>query len=1078
MKKSISLLLALTMVITSLSIAFPVFADTGAAVDKVVNELSELYRDEAEEDKSIEDSAASRVIVKANVEPKTYGNAAKINGTDDVYIYQYETASEAANALEYYDSLNFVEWAETDGIMEGQSLSYGNPMVGGDEAKTYIADHNVELNDVNVALVDSGVLFSNEMFDGRVIDSGVNLSDSGTEGSALDDNGHGSHIASIIVDNTPDNVHIAVYKALNQYLQGTNLAVATGINMAVDDGADIISLSTSSSTESEVIIEAVKNAYANGVIIVNSAGNNSDDVANYYPCSMDEVFTVGSIDALGNRAFFSNFGEEIDFVAPGHKIEMSGFFDVIDQNKGTDSGTSFSVPYVVAAAAMVLSVDPDLGIEEVKQRLIDSCIPMESLKYNDGFHEVQEYDPDTATYIAVSDPKTDEECFGNGMPQILRAMQITENNSPVKISVQSGSYHEAFELTLTADEGSDIYYTTEEVYPSTENATLYTGPIEVSETMSIRAIAVSDEKSKSTPVACEYLMSYYADEDDFEIDNRGYITDYNGNLSEMVVPETINGTTVKGVAEQGLSVDSLKTVIFPDTVEELEDRAMQFAMLNILIGHGIRIMGNEVCWGGNIVILDTPNLETMGEMTIPLYKGRVLNLPKLREAGDVAFADCHNLKEANLPSLKKVPYEFFYNCYVLRTVHLDSAEYIDSDAFANCYRLKNIDVPNLKDLTEERAASDGTFYRCYNITEVNFPNVESVSAKCFNECDRLVSASFENAATIGEHAFYYCYALENIYFPNVDTIGYGAFYFCNSIKEMNFPKLREFDYLAFANCQKLERFIAPKLETLGEYSFTNFNDFSDVWLDTPNLNILIVPNVETVDDYAFAYLSGLKNVELPNLKTIGENAFYESGVNYLYAPELEAAESLPVAEDAVVVVSDKLTNCTYVPQNTTLTIQGDKGSYGEEYADANSLEFIDMNDMGGSIRVTDAGLRFGYSFYDTQKKEVEEYGFVYAAGEQDRNDLTVEQIDNESVLQLTAYNRLTHEDETTTFNLVFTDIPQASYDMEVTARAYVKIDGKYFYSDVTTRSFNQVANAVLADDEIDQNTKNALKALY
>ena len=42
----------------------------------------------------------------------------------------------------------------------------------------------------------------------------------------------------------------------------------------------------------------------------------------------------------------------------------------------------------------------------------------------------------------------------------------------------------------------------------------------------------------------------------FEIDNRGYITNYTGNLSEMVVPETINGTTVKGVAEQGLSVDS------------------------------------------------------------------------------------------------------------------------------------------------------------------------------------------------------------------------------------------------------------------------------------------------------------------------------------------------------------------------------------------------------------------------------------------------------------------------------------------------------------------------------------------
>lgn len=44
MKKSISLLLALTMIVTSLSIAFPVFADTGAELDSVVDELSELYR--------------------------------------------------------------------------------------------------------------------------------------------------------------------------------------------------------------------------------------------------------------------------------------------------------------------------------------------------------------------------------------------------------------------------------------------------------------------------------------------------------------------------------------------------------------------------------------------------------------------------------------------------------------------------------------------------------------------------------------------------------------------------------------------------------------------------------------------------------------------------------------------------------------------------------------------------------------------------------------------------------------------------------------------------------------------------
>lgn len=750
MKKAISLLLALTMVITSLSIAFPVFADTGAEVDTVVDELSELYQEEAEEDKNIEDSAASRVIVKANIEPETYGSAEKINGTDDVYIYQYETAEEAAGALEYYNSLNYVKWAETDGIMEGQSLSYGNPMVGGDEAKTYVADHNVELNDVNVALVDSGVLFSNSMFDGRVTDSGVNLSESGTEDTALDANGHGSHIASIIVDNTPDNVHITAYKVLNQYNVGTHLSIATGIDKAVEDGADIISLSIYSSDKSELIIDAVKNAYANGVIIVNCAGNDSDDVANYYPANMDEVFTVGAIDEFGCRAFYSNFGEEIDFVAPGHKVEYTGFYEPVDEGE-VGYGTSYAVPYVVSAAAMVLSIDPDLGIEDVKQRLIDSCIPMGSLKYHDGFHEIEEYVVDLNWPIMKSDPETDEECYGYGMPQILRAMQITENNSPVTFSVLSGSYHESFELTLTADEGSDIYYTTEEVYPSPENATLYTGPIEVSETMSVRAIAVSDDKSKSTPVACEYKISYYADEDDFDIDDRGYITKYTGDLRELIVPKVIDGITVKGVAKYAFS-DPVRTIVFPDTVEELEDFSLFSDMsLEFLIGHGIKKIGESVSYG-NVLLIDTPSVEYIGAAAF-FYHGRELYLPELREAGDCAFTGSTNLVEIYLPKLEKVSWAMFQDCYTLRTVRLDSVETIDNDAFANCYRLKNIYAPNLRHFTTS-SMNYGTFYRCYNLTEVNFPLVEEISANCFDYCLYLAKADFASAKIVGIRAFF------------------------------------------------------------------------------------------------------------------------------------------------------------------------------------------------------------------------------------------------------------------------------------------------------------------------------------
>lgn len=1072
MKKSISIFIALTMILASLNIAFPVFADTGAELDSVVDELSELYREETAQGKDTETSAESRIIVKADMKPDTYGNAEMISGTDDIYIYQYKTAEEASNALEYYNSLSFVEWAETDGIMEGQSLSYGNPMVGGDEAKTHVSNHNVELNDVNVALVDSGVLFSNSMFDGRVTDSGVNLSDTGDTDTALDGNGHGSHIASIIVDNTTDNVHITAYKVLNQYRVGTHLAVATGINMAVEDGADIISLSITSEDRSELIIDAIKNAYENGVIIVTGAGNDSDDVANYYPANMDEVFTVGAIDEYGRRAFFSNFGEEIDFVAPGHKIEMTGFHEIIDTKNPTDSGTSFSVPYITAAAAMVLSVDPNLGIEEVKQRLIDSCIPIDSLSFRDGFHPIEDYDPVTAWYLAESDPLTEEECYGYGMPQILKAMEITENNSPVEFSVQSGSYHESFELTLTADEGSDIYYTTEEVYPSPENSTLYTGPIEVSGTMSVRAIAVSDDKSKSTPVACEYKMSYYADEDDFEIDDRGYITKYKGNLREMVVPETIDGITVKGVAEYGISGQSLRTIVFPDSVENLENYSLySCGQIEFLIGHGIKRIGTEMTWS-EILVLDTPAVESIGELAFQ-YVGRELYLPELREAGNYLFNGAQNLKEVNFPKLKAVSYKMFSNCYILRTVKLDSVESVDADAFANCYLLKNIYMPELKHLINVNDQDEGTFYRCFNLTEVNFPLVQEIPDLCFNDCEKLVKADFESAVSIGYRAFGFCYELNEINFPKLKEIDSRGF-LDTALSDINLPSLVTIGKEAFCN-STISSLYAPNLEIIESNAFSYLR--METHIQNQTFKHLYAPKLTTLSDEALAYTGGLNELDLPSLKTIGENAFYESSVNYLYAPELQTAESLPVAENSVMVVSDKLTSCTFEPTDKSLTIQGVKDSYSQEYADLNGLEFIDVNAIGGSIRVTDAGLRFGYSFYDTQKKNVEEYGFVYAQGEKENNEITVDDVDSSNVLQLTAYNRLTHDDETTTYNLVFIDIPQTAYNTEISARAYVKIDGIYYYSDTLCYSFNDIAQKVMSDNEIDQNTKNSLNNL-
>lgn len=185
---------------------------------------------------------------------------------------------------------------------------------------------------------------------------------------------HGSHITSILLDNTASNVNIIGYKAMNRDGYGTVSAISASIQKAVEDGAGIINLSLNGIGETPSLIkEAIQDAYSNGVICVVAAGNDNDDAEYYYPANMDEVFTVGAIDYRGNPCYLSNYGEEIDFVAPGYQVEVYGYNASLDEPQYVN-GTSFAAPFIAAASAAALTIYPDYSVEEIKQVLIDSCV--------------------------------------------------------------------------------------------------------------------------------------------------------------------------------------------------------------------------------------------------------------------------------------------------------------------------------------------------------------------------------------------------------------------------------------------------------------------------------------------------------------------------------------------------------------------------------------------------------------------------------------------------------------------------------------------------------------------------------
>jgi len=176
-------------------------------------------------------------------------------------------------------------------------------------------------------------------------------------------------------------------------------------------------------------------------------------------------------------------------------------------------------------------------------------------------------------------------------------------------------------------------------------------------------------------------------------------------------------------------------------------------------------------------------------------------------------------------------------------------------------------------------------------------------------------------------------------------------------------------------------------------------------------------------------------------------------------------------------------NCVFaacknaVPSNSALC--GYKNSTAQTYAQTYGRLFIEIvnysiNALGGSIRITDAGLRFGFSFDKTQLtggENIEEYGFIYSYSETD--NLTP---DVGGVKKSTAENYIEYGD-CTTFNLVFTDIPKSAFAQVVSVKAYVKIDGRYYYSETLKRSFREIADAVLNDNQVDQDIKNRINEI-
>lgn len=232
-------------------------------------------------------------------------------------------------------------------------------------------------SDLLIAVIDSGIDYTHEdLNDGRVrtdIDKDyVNKDD-----DALDDAGHGTHVAGTIAAASNNGIGVSgiLWQAQLLPLKVCDAtgscsldAIVSAIQYAADKGARIISMSLGGSGCSSTLEAAIDYAYfEKGVVIIAAAGNNNGLVG--YPAAYEPVIAVGALDRHGQRAYFSNYGDALDLVAPGVRI----FSTVPDNGYDTFSGTSMATPHVTGVAGLLLAQRPSLTNHEVRQLLFQSA---------------------------------------------------------------------------------------------------------------------------------------------------------------------------------------------------------------------------------------------------------------------------------------------------------------------------------------------------------------------------------------------------------------------------------------------------------------------------------------------------------------------------------------------------------------------------------------------------------------------------------------------------------------------------------------------------------------------------------
>jgi len=336
-----------------------------------------------------------RVIIGFKETP----DADLVKAHDGKIKYQYRIIPAIAGflpeaAIDVLRQHRKVAYVELDSEVKafGDTLGWGVDRIdaeivwGGAEDATDAAVGRNAGDGVRVAIIDTGIDWNHPDLAANYHGGRDFVYD---DDDPMDDHGHGTHCAGIVaaVDNDAGVIGVGpriwLYgvKVLDSTGSGYVSDVVAGIDWAVANGMQIISMSLGSSSDDTSLRNACDNAYSKGLLLVAAAGNDGywpwDTVS--YPARYSSVIAVAATDQSDTRPSWSSRGPSVELAAPGVNV----YSTVWDNSYATMSGTSMACPHVSGTAALVFKspVDPAYDLDhdgfwdaaEVREKLKDTA---------------------------------------------------------------------------------------------------------------------------------------------------------------------------------------------------------------------------------------------------------------------------------------------------------------------------------------------------------------------------------------------------------------------------------------------------------------------------------------------------------------------------------------------------------------------------------------------------------------------------------------------------------------------------------------------------------------------------------